>query len=772
MSCYSTPPTPENFSYHWNGRFWEDADGIILPTEIPTFVSMTFFDSINSDLFRYAHTVFVDASSPTSIKSDLQAWVRSLGDGHERNTWEDAIQALSSVQQSHQVALIFDNADDPALDILSFLPKEMIGALIITSRNRNLGNLSTTCHLELAGMEENEAFAVLLRAARRRQPLAKDEMKNVHILMGELGYLAVALVQAGTYCHELSSTTHGTQPYTFTQYLSLFYSHRSELMKKTEPVSLDGYRRGVYTTLELSYEAIPRMTREFLHLVSFFHRVDIPLAALAIAADDGFLDSSTYLPRADGHKFVVSSLESLLCVEGKWSELQVLEMIRTLRSFSLLSVTGANDWMFLQLHPLVQSWSRDMVGSISCHYSAMVMQILTTCGNTGHFRLYRHLSPHIIDIMDRKKYRDLHVNDKMAAGFILRHQGHYRIAIQLFEDALETMWGAPEADHATTTVVAGWLSSTYVKEGRWSDAERLQLEVLYQRKIVLGPEDSDTIMAAANLAITYSAQGRWKESEQLETEVLQQRRRTMDVDDPDVILAAANLAATYHRLGRWDEAEKLHLSVVERRLKVFGADHPETITAAANLAVTYWAQGKVTEAEKLELVVLEKREDILEREHPDTILAAANLASTYHAQQRWEEAESLEVDVLEQRKRILGTDHPDTIMAAANLAATYHAQGRWSESENLGLLALDQRKRILGNEHPDTITAVAILAATYCAQDRLEEAFYLLAPAVEVALKVMGRQHPSSQDVIRDLLVVYEKLEKDEEAQQTRELLL
>src|SRR5450432_2400287 len=102
-------------------------------------------------------------------------------------------------------------------------------------------------------MEQEEALATLLHAARRHLPLSTEELKSAQTLLKELGCLAVALVQAGTYCHELS--------YSFTQYLSLFYSHRAELMKKAEPSALDNYERGAYTTLDLSYTALPQAAR-------------------------------------------------------------------------------------------------------------------------------------------------------------------------------------------------------------------------------------------------------------------------------------------------------------------------------------------------------------------------------------------------------------------------------------------------------------------------------------------------------------------------------
>jgi len=576
--------------------------------------------------------------------------------------------------------------------------------------------------MELGEMEPDEALATLLHAARRELPLPAEELKSAHTLLKELGCLAVAVVQAGTYCRELSCS--------FTHYLSLFKSHRAELMKRAEPSSLDSYERGAYTTLDLSYKALSQDSRDFLHFISFFHYTDIPLSALATAARKDFEDLFQYLPRPEAHKHVCTDLRRLLCVDGNWSEMRVQEILRTLRSFSLLSVSSIEDSLFLQLHPLIQAWSRDMNPSSSQHHRAMTLQVLTVCCRDEPFWLRPQLLPHILGILDQGKDQDMHTNDLMAAGKILCEQGHSQAAEQLFKTALEIMGKTAEPDETLLSSVSLWLASVYTSQGRWGEAERLEVEVLEKRRKILGMEHPRTITAAANLAATYWDQGRQSEAEKLEVDVLEQRRRILGMEHPDTIRAAANLSSTYHSQGRWNEAEKLGLEALEQWRRILGI------------------------------------------EHPDTIKAAANLASTYRFQGRWSEAEKLEVDVLEQWRRVLGIEHPDTIKAAANLASTYHSQGRWSEAETLDVDVLEQQRRVLGMEHPDTISASAHLAATYREQGRWEEEAALLAPAVQLSLKVLGQQHPHTQIYLRNLVAVYEKAGKDKEAQETRDFLL
>lgn len=139
---------------------------------------------------------------------------------------EDALRILNSVSGEKRWILIFDNTDDPDLNINSFLPRNTNITVVITSRNQDLGSLSTTDHLELGEMTTDEALSAMLQAARRTPPLPEEEMDSAQVLLKDLGCLAVALVQAGTYCRQLSSTVGGVlQPYRVTQYLRLFRSH-------------------------------------------------------------------------------------------------------------------------------------------------------------------------------------------------------------------------------------------------------------------------------------------------------------------------------------------------------------------------------------------------------------------------------------------------------------------------------------------------------------------------------------------------------------------
>jgi hypothetical protein len=70
------------------------------------------------------------------------------------------------------------------------------------------------------------------------------------------------------------------------------------------------------------------------------------------------------------------------------------------------------------------------------------------------------------------------------------------------------------------------------------------------RKRVLGGEYLDTLTSIANLASTYRSQGRWKEAEELDVQVMEISLRVLREEHLDMLTSMANLALTYRNQGQ------------------------------------------------------------------------------------------------------------------------------------------------------------------------------------------------------------------------------
>src|SRR5205823_4712440 len=122
------------------------------------------------------------------------------------------------------------------------------------------------------------------------------------------------------------------------------------------------------------------------------------------------------------------------------------------------------------------------------------------------------------------------------------------------------------------------------REGKLSEAERLQRQVLDTSKRVLGSEHPDALMVAGNLANTLQSERQFQEAEKLQREVLEKRRKALGPDNPGTLFSTNNLAGLLAYEGPLDEAEKLYLEALEGERRVLGENHPEIGFVLYNLA--------------------------------------------------------------------------------------------------------------------------------------------------------------------------------------------
>src|SRR6266576_3703359 len=100
------------------------------------------------------------------------------------------------------------------------------------------------------------------------------------------------------------------------------------------------------------------------------------------------------------------------------------------------------------------------------------------------------------------------------------------------------------------------------------------MDVMNVRKTKLGSDHPDTLTSMSNLASTYFNQGRWDEAEELQMDVMDVIKTKLGSDHSFNLTSMANLALTYMYQGRWDEAKKLQMDVRNARKAKLGSMGP------------------------------------------------------------------------------------------------------------------------------------------------------------------------------------------------------
>jgi len=92
----------------------------------------------------------------------------------------------------------------------------------------------------------------------------------------------------------------------------------------------------------------------------------------------------------------------------------------------------------------------------------------------------------------------------------------------------------------------------------------------------LGDSHPDTLISMGNPASTFSDQGRWEEAEELEVQVMDARKRVLSDSHPHTLTSMSNLAFTFKHQEKNEAAIKLLRECFELRKKILGSEHPDT----------------------------------------------------------------------------------------------------------------------------------------------------------------------------------------------------
>ncbi|KAJ7120147.1 hypothetical protein C8R44DRAFT_853472 [Mycena epipterygia] len=657
---------------------------------------------------KFTDIFFIDSSSSETINTDLQniAKTKAIGESSQ-----DALQYLRSKQE--EWLLLFDNADDPKINLNNYFPQCDHGNIIITSRNPGLVVYASS-HSPVSDMEEMDAVDLLLRSAG--QDTTDDNKTTTGQIVKALHYLPLAIIQAGAFISKSGDLD---------SYLELYEHNQARLLRQKPAQSHDNYAWTVYTTWQISFDQLSQPAATFLQFCSLLHHQGISEQIFKNAATYKFGASS---PPKEELQMPLEFLSQFLGPNGVWDSLCFMDMTNEVRAYSLLNFHPQKK--IFSMHPLVHDWTRSTLSFKESYQHCMVAMVGMSLAGLSEGEL------------------------QLASPLI---QPHVDFLIQENSNII------PDFRHEYGKI--------YVWGEKLKRAENLQAAVVQKRRDLLGEDHRDTLEAMYWLAWTYISLGRFNEAEHLEVVVLQQRRLILGDDHRDTLHVMANLAVTYHRLGKFKEAEELDMVLLEKCRNVFGDNHPYTLLSMGNLAVTYKKRGNLKEAEELEVAVLDKRRKILGDNHPDTLTSTGNLAVTYRTLGKLKEAAELGVVVLEQCRNILGNNHPNTLVAMGNLAATYQKLGKLKEAEELGIAALERERNVLGDSHPDTLWDMGSLAATYNKLERWQEAEELGITALKKQMVLLGDKHPQTLETMQNLAVTYEHLGKLTEADGLKAIL-
>jgi tetratricopeptide (TPR) repeat protein len=539
-------------------------------------------------LLSFDRIIYIDAISRYQIEADLETALKSIN-LNSKATWRDAV---TDLYYSEGWLLFFDNADAPDLHLEDYLPDSPDGAVLITTRNRNLTHYAQECDIPVGPLSEREALDVLHAVANIRPPSENSSIAIVN----ELGCLVLAVTQAGAYIFEKPD---------FDMYLRIFRRHRDKLMRND---SLKGrnYNWSTYAAFDMSFSQLPPKSRKFMSICAYLHHSLIPRALFENSIASQFrphLSIPDYPPPEDSK--IISDLEDIFGFE--WEEFDFENLVDPVTQRSLLDTsTDDRRHSFYNIHPLVQTFIQDLhAGVEKNHYAFLAGQLLLAAirptkeaGNNGW---HRQLSPHVDKFPVEVK--QAHVSNSLAFDEVYDSVGNWNASRPLRQYIYFQLSNAFGLRHPKTIDAMCDLGVTLSKLGRFEEAETMLGDALVFSREILGLRQPETIAVMNYLAVIRHRRGQSEEVLALCKEVLGWRH-------PETIAAMNNLAATLRRRRRRqsEEFERILREVLALCREVPGSRHPNTIVAMNNLAIILRDRGQLEEVKDIKKDVLALRE--------------------------------------------------------------------------------------------------------------------------------------------------------------------
>jgi hypothetical protein len=222
---------------------------------------------------------------------DVAQQLRIPGWDEEKADVKKLVQAHLSQADARPWLCVFDNADDLSIWIRSsglepgsgnlkeYLPKSKQGCIVFTTRDKKTAvKLAGQNIIEVPEMDEDGALQLLQKSLV--EPSLLDRQREAKILLRELTYLPLAIVQAAAYINESSAALE--------DYLSLLNEQEESVIELLSKEFEDDWRypsvkNPVATTWLISFEQIRHqnpLAAEYLSFIVCIDRKDIPQSLL------------------------------------------------------------------------------------------------------------------------------------------------------------------------------------------------------------------------------------------------------------------------------------------------------------------------------------------------------------------------------------------------------------------------------------------------------------------------------------------------------------
>ena len=673
---------------------------------------------------RFGAALWVNASSPKSVMQSYKIIAEEILGSNDAGAEDTLVLRVQTKLRTWSKAwlMVFDNYDDPQAfpghSIREYVPSGKSGRILFTSRHQDTERLGHK--IDPSAMTEDESLKLLLQ----RLPCNKDEAIHGHEIVSTLGFLALALDQAGAYIRARSLD------------LKAFIKHydeRKEVVFREIPDEWE-YKRAIgdeeletrlriFTTWQLSFELISGPN----------HEVEDKEHLLTLAA---FFDAGKISERYFETYFNKSKIDwiKIFSSNDKWDSYKLGDILSEFQKLSLLNMNTTDDGLSFSIHPVVCEW-------IKLRKSPSVQHVFAT---ESALALMEYLQENDINALalETRQETGRHIDSCISNDKRLSRSSHQVL------------------DPFPCYLI--YFSLFHMRHGRLSEAEHLCRRMLAVCEKDFGTSDF-TLLAMQNLAFIYTIRDRHDEAEILYKRVIFESEKRSDKET--VWQTMLDLGRSYRDQDRYKEAEEYLERALDASKEMFGSAHINTLQTELDLATVYAGQNRCNKAKALYVRALSLYEEALGATHDETLNCVQKLAKFYTTQGQYAEAESLYNRALIGYKKQFDEKNFETLSTMSDLTTMYGEQGQYDKAIQLGERIFAVGREDLGKTHIQTMVITFYLAELYEKKGCLNKAKELFEWALAEYVKIFGATHFSTREIIDSLESSYREHGLHEEAE-------
>jgi tetratricopeptide (TPR) repeat protein len=550
---------------------------------------------------------------------------------------EQARRIKEWLESQKDCLLVYDNVPN-AKEIEELLPNQGKHHILMTSRSEVDWPVHQTLDVDV--MEENEAIKLIAKIIG----FSESEI-NLKRLVNTLGYLPLALAQAGAYIFVKAATIE--------EYLKDYQQYQVKLLSDKTPRSPK--HEPVWITFDMNFAALAKDCPTALTILKQASWVSTSIPEILLQA---FL--------YDAMKYNNNTEEPTLL----WGNIK-----EHIRRYSLMRVDRERHQ--LSIHPLLQDILRSRQ-----EVSEQLLLFIEICETVD------------ICIKEHDELGSMEHKILLPHAERLHQHGQSLFKISKVVDTVKF----PEF----LLTVPNKLGTIYRGLGFAKKALTFYLQLLKVHELKHDKDDVELAHILNHLGITYGMLDNYKEQKDILSRALTIQLNPKDDKLTGVMLSNLGVACSY--LENYKEAKDYLIQALTIKEKHYGPDHPEIAVTLVNLASVYnyfHNYEKAMESSKRALSIFESW---CGKNHPRTADALLALSSTYHHLSKYKE----EVDILtralniQESYYIEASSHPHVVITLRCLADAFAALGDLEKEIDYLNRALIVCKKYYGSSHPTT----------------------------------------------------------------------